>query len=722
MSSSLSRNSKVRKSFRLEITLEKSTVETSGSLETLKSDIPTSSEREFTNSKTWSSDPKLVKDAPSPAVAKKSSSSGNIAKSLISGKWKNSNRGSEKTMNHTDDGATNGASSSSQKTKTSPVTRIKTVIRSTKETIVEKLPGLSSKNSSKWLQRSRPRSVGASQRYGVHCNGNIHQRDPSLSPPRDRRSPTKVDRSRSFNAKSRVTIDNFVAKRCEVWERKSRDSSPERTVILPLDLPSSESDRKSLIRQRTVMLFEPKAAESTIPSKKQLLLDLNGRTPKGTPSQSKPAKPQLKPKRVNLFKRGSPVKPTEAHHTEPTEPEPEVQNSCPPTDERVVNGNQPAMGKTCSVHQEGSVIEDDYGIDVLKTGYDQYANCNGVTPSSPNHSSKDRSPDKRSAKYEKENQNVVLPKASKHRTTSNSSKTQEAVQSNGCVPNGVLTERLDKNLSNYELPSRYGGEVTKRQTVATLNGVKLVDTVIEGGGDVKKKEQTIPVDHPKIDDDVFENSETVDRRETVVTLNGVQLVEKEAEKDGYYFIDIVNRTQDELEVLSRGADVDLESELPEEASGRLRAAIGKTNLLTTKKFKQFRGLCDEHNQHMEGSKVPTSEDLAGFWDMVMIQVDDVKAMFEEIDTMRKNDWQSPKRPSQVKPPEVRTPSRKMRTKTRPKATTPNTKNSLKDVERAAKAKQQREEARRRLLAAKKAMRRRTLSDSLSDEVGVEIYC
>lgn len=30
------------------------------------------------------------------------------------------------------------------------------------------------------------------------------------------------------------------------------------------------------------------------------------------------------------------------------------------------------------------------------------------------------------------------------------------------------------------------------------------------------------------------------------------------------------------------------------ASGRLRAAIGKTNLLTTKKFKQFRGLCDEH--------------------------------------------------------------------------------------------------------------------------------
>lgn len=34
----------------------------------------------------------------------------------------------------------------------------------------------------------------------------------------------------------------------------------------------------------------------------------------------------------------------------------------------------------------------------------------------------------------------------------------------------------------------------------------------------------------------------------------------------------------------------------------------------------------------------TNEDLQGFWDMVMLQVDQVDAMFEEIDKLRKNDW------------------------------------------------------------------------------------
>ena len=30
------------------------------------------------------------------------------------------------------------------------------------------------------------------------------------------------------------------------------------------------------------------------------------------------------------------------------------------------------------------------------------------------------------------------------------------------------------------------------------------------------------------------------------------------------------------------------------ASGKIRAAIGKANLLTSKKFKQFRGLCEQN--------------------------------------------------------------------------------------------------------------------------------
>ncbi len=36
--------------------------------------------------------------------------------------------------------------------------------------------------------------------------------------------------------------------------------------------------------------------------------------------------------------------------------------------------------------------------------------------------------------------------------------------------------------------------------------------------------------------------------------------------------------------------------------------------------------------------VPTSEDLAGFWDMVYIQVEHIHSLFAELQTIRKNGW------------------------------------------------------------------------------------
>jgi Guanylate-kinase-associated protein (GKAP) protein len=34
----------------------------------------------------------------------------------------------------------------------------------------------------------------------------------------------------------------------------------------------------------------------------------------------------------------------------------------------------------------------------------------------------------------------------------------------------------------------------------------------------------------------------------------------------------------------------------------------------------------------------TAQDLAGFWDLIMIQVDDVKGLFVEIDSLKNNGW------------------------------------------------------------------------------------
>lgn len=51
-------------------------------------------------------------------------------------------------------------------------------------------------------------------------------------------------------------------------------------------------------------------------------------------------------------------------------------------------------------------------------------------------------------------------------------------------------------------------------------------------------------------------------------------------------------------------------------------------------------------QNVEEQFQTTSEDLAGFWDLVMIQVDDVRLMFTEIEQLRQNAWK------ELCPPEV----------------------------------------------------------------------
>ena len=52
----------------------------------------------------------------------------------------------------------------------------------------------------------------------------------------------------------------------------------------------------------------------------------------------------------------------------------------------------------------------------------------------------------------------------------------------------------------------------------------------------------------------------------------------------------------------------------------------------------------KNSNPQEDPFVPTSEDLAGFWDMVYIQVEHIHSLFAELRTIRQNGW---RRPQQV---------------------------------------------------------------------------
>ncbi|GLH05390.1 Disks large-associated protein 4 [Gryllus bimaculatus] len=120
-----------------------------------------------------------------------------------------------------------------------------------------------------------------------------------------------------------------------------------------------------------------------------------------------------------------------------------------------------------------------------------------------------------------------------------------------------------------------------------------------------------------------------------------ELVTKEEEKNGHYFLQVLRSEIQRLSKLVESAETELENNnsLPEEAQGKLRAASGQARLLMKQKLQQFEGLCHKNiNQSPDEVFPTTSQDLAGFWDMVKLQVDHVDRLFVEIDHLKSCGW------------------------------------------------------------------------------------
>jgi hypothetical protein len=82
-----------------------------------------------------------------------------------------------------------------------------------------------------------------------------------------------------------------------------------------------------------------------------------------------------------------------------------------------------------------------------------------------------------------------------------------------------------------------------------------------------------------------------------------------------------------------------------QALGQIQTTIGKAHLLINQKFKQFKGLCDKNMKHKidtsdlkEGEFVTLDGDLAGFWDMVCLQIKDILSMFNMLNELKHNEW------------------------------------------------------------------------------------
>ncbi|NXB59304.1 DLGP4 protein, partial [Struthidea cinerea] len=181
-------------------------------------------------------------------------------------------------------------------------------------------------------------------------------------------------------------------------------------------------------------------------------------------------------------------------------------------------------------------------------------------------------------------------------------------------------------------------------------------------------------------------------------------------RDGFWFLKLLQAETERLEGWCRQMDQETkENNLSEEVLGKVLSAVGSAQLLMSQKFQQFHGLC-EQNLNPNANPRPTAQDLAGFWDLLQLSIEDISMKFDELYHLKANSWQlaeTPERKEEKKPPPP-VPKKPAKSK------------SQLGRDKGSDSDKQRQEARKRLMAAKRAASVRQNSATESAD-SIEIY-
>ncbi|RXM96939.1 Disks large-associated protein 1 [Acipenser ruthenus] len=194
-----------------------------------------------------------------------------------------------------------------------------------------------------------------------------------------------------------------------------------------------------------------------------------------------------------------------------------------------------------------------------------------------------------------------------------------------------------------------------------------------------------------------------------VTEDPMEVVQKSVcHRDGGWFLKLLQAETDRMEGWCQQMEKDeRENDLPDER--KIRSAVGSAQLLISQKFQQFRELCEE-NLNPNAHPRPTSQDLAGFWDMLQLSIENISLKFDELHQLKANNWKPlevpEKKERRMPPPVPKKPLKCYPPLARDR--------SLESTEK------QRQEARKRLMAAKRAASVRQNSATESAD-SIEIY-
>ncbi|XP_040902662.1 disks large-associated protein 4 isoform X2 [Toxotes jaculatrix] len=184
-------------------------------------------------------------------------------------------------------------------------------------------------------------------------------------------------------------------------------------------------------------------------------------------------------------------------------------------------------------------------------------------------------------------------------------------------------------------------------------------------------------------------------------------------RDGNWFLKLLQAETGRMEGWCQQMEQETkDNKLSEEVLGTIRSAVGSAQLLMSQKFEQFRGLCNE-NLNVNANPRPTAQDLAGFWDLLQLSIEDISMKFDELYQLKANNWQLPEK-SEKKDENKQLPSSVPKKQSKPKLS------AGKDRSVDSAVDKQRQEARKRLMAAKRAASVRQNSATESAD-SIEIY-
>ncbi|XP_052379991.1 disks large-associated protein 2-like isoform X1 [Oncorhynchus keta] len=167
-------------------------------------------------------------------------------------------------------------------------------------------------------------------------------------------------------------------------------------------------------------------------------------------------------------------------------------------------------------------------------------------------------------------------------------------------------------------------------------------------------------------------------------------------RDGSWFMQLLHNETKRMEGWCKDMEREAEEhDLLEEILGKIRSAVGSAQLLMSQKFQQFYWLCQQ-NLDPSAMPRPTSQDLAGFWDLLQLSIDDVTAKFNELQQIKSNEWRL------VESPEKKTPLQERKWPPPLPKRPPKGRGGVVRERSLDLQDRQRQEARRRLLAAKRA--------------------